>query len=361
LIVDSVDALGWSRSGLAAIGATRFGDLYTSEAVLAAERSGIFSRSWTLVASAEQIADGRYVTACLGGAPTVVWRDADGVCRAFHNLCRHRGIPLLDGEGPTGRYVTCPYHQWSFARDGSLVRVPQPEQFPDLDPADYGLHPMAVTEWHGMVFACPAPNPPDFEESIAPLAERIGDYLELPLVEVGRVDYRVRCNWKLLVENHVDVYHLWYLHQASLAAYRHPSFEWEWVGDTWCSDEPLKDPSGAPDGIDGITEAHRTGIGAHLLFPNLMVVTTADYLATYDARPAGPEHTDLTLRVRSHPDADSDALIAAVRSFLAEDVKACESLQTATSSPHFGVGVTAARHEAPIRQLHSLLRERLAV
>ena len=63
------------------------------------------------------------------GAPVVLWRDAAGVCRGFHNLCRHRGIRLVEGEGPIGRFVTCPYHQWTFNLDGELVRIPQPDQF----------------------------------------------------------------------------------------------------------------------------------------------------------------------------------------------------------------------------------------
>jgi Rieske 2Fe-2S family protein len=289
----------------------------------------------------------------------VVWRGDDGACRAFVNLCRHRGIPLLEGEGPIGRFVTCPYHQWTFDRGGDLVRVPQPEQFPDVDPSALGLVPLPVVEWHGMVFVCPSGDPPDFFGEMQPLASRIGGHLALPLVEVARVGYRVACNWKMLVENHVDVYHLWYLHQRSLAAYRHTAFEWEWDGDTWWSLEPLKDPAGAPPGLAGLSERERCGIGAHLLFPNLMVVTTGDYLATYDARPAGPACTDVTLRVRSTPDADADGLVASIRSFLAEDIAACEAMQTAAASPYFVVGPTAAGHEKPVRTFHSLLRTRV--
>jgi Rieske 2Fe-2S family protein len=327
--------------------------------VLAAEQQRVFARSWALVASVEQLAAGQYVTATVGGAPIVVWRDSDGTFRGFHNLCRHRGITLLSGDGPLGRFVTCPYHQWSYALDGALARVPQLEQFPDLDPAEWGLRPAPLVEWHGMLFVCPAPDPVPFACAIRGLADRLGSYLTQSLVEVARVEYTVGCNWKFLVENHVDVYHLWYLHQRSLGAYEHRSFRWDWLDDNWWSLEPLKDPDGAPPGLPGLGDEERTGIGAHLFFPNLMIVTTGDYLATYDARPLGPDRTALTLRVRAGADADGESLVGSIRSFLAEDIEGCQRLQEAAASPWFEVGPLAKDHEAPIRQFHALLRRRL--
>jgi phenylpropionate dioxygenase-like ring-hydroxylating dioxygenase large terminal subunit len=335
------------------------GDWYTSATVLAVEEERIFRRSWHLVASVEQLEPGQYATASTGGIPIALWRDETGSVRAFHNLCRHRGIPLLSGEGPIGRFVTCPYHQWSYDLDGALARVPQPEQFPDLEPSKWGLLQFPVVEWHGMVFVCPSEVEVAFGDRVASLATRLEPYFQHPLVEVGRADYTVACNWKLLVENHIDVYHLWYLHRLSLAAYQHRSFQWEWLDDNWWSSEPLKDLGRAGPGLAGLGERERTEIGAHLIFPNVMVVTTGDYLATYDARPLGPDRTALTLRVRSAPDADGESILASVRAFLAEDVEACEALQRGATSPLFEIGPLAADHEAPIRQFHALLRREL--
>jgi phenylpropionate dioxygenase-like ring-hydroxylating dioxygenase large terminal subunit len=351
--------LGWTAADAARLGVTTLGDWYTSAAIVTAEEERIFRRSWSLVASVEQLPPGHYLTATIGGVPIAVWRGHDGVFRAFHNRCRHRGIALLAGEGPIGRFVTCSYHQWSYALDGTLARVPQPEQFPGLDLTQWGLQPVPLVEWHGMLFGCPSTEAAPFELATAGLAARLEPYLAQPLVEVARIDYTVGCNWKLLVENHVDVYHLWYLHQRSLAAYQHRSFRWEWLDDNWWSAEPLKEPNGSGAGLSGLLDEQRHGIGAHLLFPNLMIVTTGDYLATYDARPLAPDRTALTLRVRSTPDADADQLVASIRSFLAEDVVVCEGLQAAAGSPAFAVGPLARDHEAPIRRFHRILRREL--
>lgn len=354
-----MEGLGWSSEYLRLTGLEDAREIYTSQSFAERERRALFHRCWTLVADADALAPGRYLTVDVAGAPVLLWRDADGTCRAWHNLCTHRGIPLLEGEGDLGRHVTCPYHQWSFDQGGELVRIPQPDQFPDVRRSDLGMRPVAVAEWHGMVFVSLAEQATDFHAEIDFLEQRMATMLALRLVEVARADYTVACNWKLLVENHVDVYHLWYLHQRSLGAFNHSVFEWEWHGSGWWSSEPRKDPSSYTPSLPDLSYEEGMCIGAHLLFPNLMIVTTGDYLGTYDARPDGPNRTNIALRIRALPGADGDALVSAVRSFLSEDITACEALQRATTSPAFRVGPTAKTHEEPVRIFHRMLRERV--
>jgi choline monooxygenase len=350
------DAL-YDASGYAALGASSLAALYTDVAVLSAERTRLFSRTWALVADAAELAaPGSYVTASAGGIPLAVVRGSDGVLRAFHNVCRHRGITLLEGSGNVGRFMTCPYHQWSYATTGELARLPQEDQFSSVDRYALGLVPAQVGEWGGMVFANPSSDAPGLPETMAGLDRRLDGFLDGPLRQVAVVQYEAACNWKLLVENHIDVYHLWYLHARSLAAYDHRKFSWESLGDNWWSLEPEKVPAG-PDGLPWVPEDMRHHIGAYLLFPNLMLVTTDEYFATYDAVPVAPDRTVLTLRVRSTEDADAATLVASIRSFMAEDVTVCERMQQGAASPWFGVGALASSHEEPIRRFHaSLLR-----
>jgi choline monooxygenase len=350
------DAL-YGATGYAALGASSLAALYTGEAVLDAERAHLFSRSWVLVADAAELAArGSYVTASAGGIPLAVVRGGDDTLRAFHNVCRHRGITLLEGSGTVGRFMTCPYHQWSYATTGELARVPQEDQFSSVDRGALGLVPAQVAEWGGMIFANPSSEAPGLPESMAGLDRRLDGFLAGPLRQVAVVRYEAACNWKLLVENHIDVYHLWYLHSRSLAAYDHRRFSWESLGDNWWSLEPMKSPAG-PAGLPWVPEDMRHHIGAFLLFPNLMLVTTDEYFATYDAEPVAPGRTILTLRVRSSAEADADSLVASIRSFMAEDVAACERMQRGAASPWFGVGALASTHEEPIRRFHtSLLR-----
>jgi phenylpropionate dioxygenase-like ring-hydroxylating dioxygenase large terminal subunit len=353
--------LGYSEEERSQLGADSVGDLYTADSVLRLERLRLFSRCWALVATTEELDQpGSYVTTKSGGTPLVVLRDQDGVLRAFHNVCRHRGITLLEGSGSLGRFMTCPYHQWSYSLQGDLTRVPQgPEQFPGLDKCSLGLHDAQVAEWCGMVFVNPSPHAPSLGASMAGLNERLNHFLSGPLHEVAKVEYEAACNWKLMVENHIDVYHLWYLHARSLSAYEHRAFQWESLGDNWWSLEPLKDPTTSTGGLPWLNKDEIHRIGAYLLFPNVMLVTTDHYFATYDASPLSPDRTLLTLRVRACDDAQAEQLVQSIRSFMAEDVGACENMQVAASSPQFGIGALAVTHEEPIRRFHQSLRRSL--
>jgi phenylpropionate dioxygenase-like ring-hydroxylating dioxygenase large terminal subunit len=358
----STDALGYTDALRQSMGAHTVGELYTEASVLAFERSHLFAHAWTIVADSEELAaPGSYVTADVQRAPLAVVRDQEGVLRAFHNVCRHRGITLLEGSGTLGRFMTCPYHQWSYTLDGGLARVPQQHtQFPELRACELGLHGAQVAEWQGMVFVNPSPDAPSLQGAMAGLDQRLDGFLSGRLHEVAKVEYQAACNWKLMVENHIDVYHLRYLHARSLAAYDHRSFAWESLGHNWWSLEPLKDPATSRPGFDWIPEDMQHRIGAYLLFPNLMLVTTDEYFATYDAQPIGPDATKLTLRVRAQDPGRADELVASIRAFMAEDVAACERMQTGASSPAFGVGPLAHSHEAPIMRFHSSLRHAMS-
>ena len=58
------------------------------------------------------------------GESVIVIRGDDGEVRAFSNVCRHRGSRIVDGNAGCAKVLTCPYHAWSYARDGRLVGVP---------------------------------------------------------------------------------------------------------------------------------------------------------------------------------------------------------------------------------------------
>jgi Rieske 2Fe-2S family protein len=337
-------------------------DAYRGAAWFERERASLFTDRWSLVADAAQLAEpGAFVAVAVGDAPLLVVRGEDGELRARHNLCRHRGMALLEGEGRCERAITCFYHQWRYGLDGALKVVPQrKDQFPDLDLDDWGLLPASVGVWEGMVFAHPDPAAPPLESFVAGLAANMGSHRPGQLVQVARLDLEAACNWKLFVENHIDVYHLWYLHERSLGDYDHTRFEHTTQGRDWYSYEPLRidDVAGAAltsgtTAIAHLSPRDRMGLGAHLLFPSLMVATAAEFFATYQATPLAPDRTRIELRIRAEADADPDALVAATRSFIEEDIVACERVQLATASPAFAVGPLALDHEAPISRFQA--------
>lgn len=339
-------------------------DAYRSVDWFVREQAALFTPRWTLAATTEELRHaGDFAAATAGHAPLVVVRGSDGGLRSFHNLCRHRGMQLLTGTGRCERTIDCFYHQWRYTLDGELRVVPQRrEQFPDLDLTQWGLLPAAVAEWEGMVFVHPDPDAPPLSAALAGLSANLGSFRPGRLEQVAKVDLDCRSNWKLFVENHIDVYHLWYLHAQTLGDFDHTRFEHRHVGPDWFSYEPRR--SGRGDGatateldrgtvaIAHLDERDRQGLGAHLVFPNLMVATAAEFLATYEAVPVSPDRCRIDLRICAEPGADANQLVDAVTSFITEDISACERVQAGMASPAFSVGPLARDHEAPITAFH---------
>lgn len=225
-----------------------------------------------------------------------------------------------------------------------------------------GGHAASVYEWEGMVFAHPDPHAPPLVDFLGPFVSNIGSFRPGLLVEIARADIEGSFNWKLFVENHVDVLHLWYLHNQTLAGFDHARFVHHNIGGHWVSYEPrhsgraTSTPFGEPaPAITHLDARDRDGIGAHLIFPNILMASAAEFFITYAVIPLGPDRSRVELRARAEPGADPAALVAAARSFIDEDITACEAIQAVVRSSRFEVGPLATDHEAPIMNFHDHL------
>src|SRR3954453_9558686 len=143
------------------------------------------------------------------GESVIVIRGDDGEARAFSNVCRHRGSRLVDGTGGCAKVLTCPYHAWSYARDGRLVGVPHRHEYPGLRTEDHGLFAVALEEWRGFLFVTLEPGAPSVAEMMAPYEHEVAPYRFEDLRAIGRVTLRPRqLNWKTIADNYSDGLHI---------------------------------------------------------------------------------------------------------------------------------------------------------
>ena len=143
------------------------------------------------------------------GESVIVIRGDDGAVRAFSNVCRHRGSRLVDGTGGCAKVLTCPYHAWSYARDGRLVGVPHRNEYPGLKTEDHGLFPVALENWRGFLFVTLEPGAPSVAEMMAPYEHEVAPYRFEELRILSQVRLRPRAlNWKTLCDNYSDHLHI---------------------------------------------------------------------------------------------------------------------------------------------------------
>jgi Rieske 2Fe-2S family protein len=200
------------------------GEYYTSREVFARERERIFGRRWLCVGRADAIASaGDYVLADAAGESLIVVRGKDGACRAFYNVCRHRGTRLCTEEaGRFGGGIQCPYHAWTYGLDGGLIGAPHMTDSPGFDRADYPLHAAGLREWEGFLFVHLSADAISLEEDLGPLLGRFAAWRLPALRTARRIAYDVVANWKLLFQNFSECYHCPPVHPilAKLSHYR---------------------------------------------------------------------------------------------------------------------------------------------
>ena len=186
------------------------GWLYFDPEFLEAEKKAFLRSAPQVVCHQSEIAEaGEWRTLEYLGESVVVIRGDDGQARAFSNVCRHRGSRIVDGTGGCARVLTCPYHGWSYARDGRLVGVPHRGEYPELQPETLGLHPVALENWHGFLFVTLEPGAPSVAEMMAPYEEEVAPYRFEDLRPIGRVTLRRRAlNWKTIADNYSDHLHI---------------------------------------------------------------------------------------------------------------------------------------------------------
>jgi phenylpropionate dioxygenase-like ring-hydroxylating dioxygenase large terminal subunit len=143
------------------------------------------------------------------GEGVIVIRGDDNVPRAFANVCRHRGSRLVDGSEGCAKVLTCPYHAWSYARDGRLVGVPRRQEYPGLKTEELSLVPLSLENWRGFMFVTLEAGAPSVAQMMAHYEGEVAPYRFEDLRAIGRVTLRPRpLNWKTIADNYSDGLHI---------------------------------------------------------------------------------------------------------------------------------------------------------
>jgi phenylpropionate dioxygenase-like ring-hydroxylating dioxygenase large terminal subunit len=184
-------------------------DFYAMEAEL------IWPRVWQMACRLEEIPEvGDFAEYQILDQSVVVIRTEDLGVRAFHNVCRHRGVQLTQGRGSRRGGFVCPFHGWCYGTDGHNTRVTQPASFSEhnLQPADLNLTPVRCEAWGGCAWINLDDAAPPLRECIEPIA----GVLDAWKVESLRAEWWYSCrlpvNWKLAQEAFVEQYHVLQAH-----------------------------------------------------------------------------------------------------------------------------------------------------
>ena len=194
------------------------GYVYSAPEIYELEKERVFMQDWLMMAREEELANpGDFMTFRVLGEPIVVTRDNNGELNAFANVCAHRGVEVAAGAGNTQEF-SCPYHGWLYDLEGKLVGAPYMKEAEGFDPTTCRLKPLGLGTWRGCVFVTFNPEPVPFDRFIAQY-ENDFDFLHPEKCRLSsRITWDFDCNWKLVAENAMDMYHVGVLHASTFGA-----------------------------------------------------------------------------------------------------------------------------------------------
>ena len=190
--------------------------VHVSDEVLRQEMSKIFAKCWIYVGHGSELKKpGDFQSRKVAGRPVIFARDQKGQVRCFFNTCRHRGAVVCTERAGNARRFMCVYHGWIYGNDGQLVRVPGEDAYTEaFNKDELGLRtPAKFDSYKDFWFLNLDPGAPSLKDYLG----KTTDYIDLVVdqspsgqMEVlpGTQEYDVAANWKLMVENSVDDYHL---------------------------------------------------------------------------------------------------------------------------------------------------------
>ncbi|KUJ80793.1 (2Fe-2S)-binding protein [Ruegeria marisrubri] len=350
---------------------------YTDPAVHAEETEALLLNGWAgLAVTADVPEPGDAAPMEFMGIPLLLIRDREGQVRVFQNICRHRGMILVEEPRKIEGAIRCPYHSWCYSTQGRLVSTPHvggPGQnsHEGIKRDELGLIEVRSHIWREVVWINVSGEAPAFEEANAKLMERWAEF-EKPLYHGGedsRFRLDVNCNWKLAVENYCESYHLPWVHPglnsySRLEDHYHIEEPGLFSGQGTLVYRQLAGEGGKvfPD-FDGLSNRWNTAAEYIAVFPNVLLGVHRDHAFAIILRPEAQDRTSEHIHLFYAAPQTDPALrqknAEQWKLVFEEDVFVVEGMQRGRAAPGFDGGRFSPAMDGPTHLFHDWVARRL--
>jgi len=265
---------------------------YIDDKFWSEESKTIFSDNWVFVAYKHELNNiGDVLPIKVAEQPIFLVKNAKEEINAFHNVCSHRCVTLIEKAKNTKKIINCPYHAWAYDLDGNLLASPhfggtnnhKPKNFNSLD---YGLKSVRIKVWHDWIFINLNNNALVFEKYAASLIKHLQDIDLENIKPVATLNFgEIKTNWKFLIENFIEPYHVQFVHKKTTSQ---PLSDHYTIVDGLCygSGVDLEEEDSSSDNL-AVTSKYLS------LFPNFIIGTYfPGQLGVYLNSPIRPDRTN---------------------------------------------------------------------
>ena len=334
------------------------GRFYTDPAYFEHECATVLRTGWHCLGRADEIpGEGDYFTTQILNEPLIVVR-TEGEVRVLSNVCRHRGMPVAEGAGTAKRFI-CSYHAWTYALDGELKRAARMENA-GFDMKTCGLPQFPCVEKMGFIYVSLSDAPPDLEAELAGLDGLVGAYEPDGFRIIHTAEEVWRTNWKCLVENFMEGYHLSVVHPVTLHGYTPTGLSRKAISGPGFTSYNANYPEAAPargQGAGGLSDEQRRRSSLYSVFPCQVASQAATLLVSLTILPLEVDKISVRWTMSTYgDDLDEETLEARIRLWEEvnrEDREKLEKMQVALGSRHATGGPLAGEdYEGTVRDFH---------
>jgi phenylpropionate dioxygenase-like ring-hydroxylating dioxygenase large terminal subunit len=335
---------------------------YTDSAIFQAERQLIFARNWLYAAHADELPEsGSFLSIEIAGFPLLLIKQNDGTISCFHNICRHRGAPLVSSrEGVlSGSTITCKYHGWSYSCSGKLTAVPHLDCLSSCTQEELSLTPVRAAVYRGLIFVnlsmqAHQSSEGAFEDSFAQLIGTINDS-DCQLEQYAFHSQMVRSgkfNWKVWVEGYQECYHCPTIHPVFNKDFQLQKYKVENRErfSLHSCERKLSSSSGTFNGL------------WLWVYPNLGMPVYEPCFYTLQVNPVSVNETTLTYTFHARRGVET-SIMSDFRSFVdqitGEDIAICEAVQKNMASGLCDKTRLNEKRENGVAYFHGLVRSQL--
>ena len=323
---------------------------YTDSDFWEKECNTVLSDGWLFVGFVHEFnKEGDVQPIFIAGKPILLIKNENNEIMAFHNVCSHRCLKLVNEKKNIGKLIRCPYHSWSYDLQGNLKAAPHIGGTNNHKPKGFnfkkhGLKPIRIHIWNDWIFINLNGKAKKFIEYAKPLFSKFKDLDFNKLKYTATLDFgKINTNWKFLIENFIEPYHVQFVHKTT-------------------TNQPLKDHYTIVDGIcygSGVDVKEEDSKNSKMLsvsskylslFPNFIIGTYyPNQVGVYLNIPINP-NTTIQKRIIYTVDGskmskeDIDITKKIWWSVHKEDHEMCERLQEGRSSPASNEGGLLSPH-----------------
>ena len=343
---------------------------YTNPAFFEEEKQAVLFSNWTGLAVASDVPNpGDALPLTFLGIPLLLIRGKDGIVRVFENICRHRGMILVDAPRKIEGAIRCPYHSWCYSTSGKLVATPHVggpghNTHEAIKTEDLGLNEVRSHIWFDTIFINIDGKAPAFEEVNTSLIDR-WTIANQPMFHGGddsRFILDVKTNWKLAVENYCESYHLPWVHPG-LNSYSRLEDHYnivepgQYSGQGTKVYQQLTSEAGEvfPD-FANLTEVWRNGGEYIAVYPNVLLGIQRDHWFSIILEPISQSQTREHIHLYYASDETNPDLraknAAQWKTVFEEDIFVVEGMQRGRNAPSFDGGRFSPAMDGPTHCFH---------